>query len=79
MVILLVEIASILCIVSQSNPKGAAHVCSGNSFRGGVSRRFTRRPKGQSTVEYVLVIAIIVLVVLIAGVTHNFFRKLTTA
>ena len=67
MVILLVEIASILCIVSQSNPKGAAHVCSGNSFRGGVSRRFTRRPKGQSTVEYVLVIAIIVLVVLIAG------------
>ena len=34
---------------------------------GGVSRRFTRRPKGQSTVEYVLVIAIIVLVVLIAG------------
>ena len=51
----------------QSNPKGAAHVCSGNSFRGGVSRRFTLRPKGQSTVEYVLVIAIIVLVVLIAG------------
>ena len=36
-------------------------------FGGGVSRRFTRRPKGQSTVEYVLVIAIIVLVVLIAG------------
>ena len=34
---------------------------------GGVSPRFTRRPKGQSTVEYVLVIAIIVLVVLIAG------------
>ena len=34
---------------------------------GGVSRRFTRRLKGQSTVEYVLVIAIIVLVVLIAG------------
>jgi len=58
---------SILCSISQSNPKGAAHVCSGNSFRGGVSRRFTRRPKGQSTVEYVLIIAIIVLVVLIAG------------
>ena len=58
---------SILCGISQSNPKGAAHVCSGNSFRGGVSRRFTRRPKGQSTVEYVLVIAIIALVVLIAG------------
>ena len=62
-----VEIASILCSISQSNPKGAAHVCSGNSFRGGVSPRFTRRPKGQSTVEYVLIIAIIVLVVLIAG------------
>ena len=51
----------------QSNPKGAAHERSGNSFRGGVSHRFTRRPKGQSTVEYVLIIAIIVLVVLIAG------------
>ena len=51
----------------KSNPRGAAHVCSGNSFRGGVSRRFTRRPEGQSTVEYVLIIAIIVLVVLIAG------------
>ena len=58
---------SILCSIIQSNPKGAAHVCSGNSFRGGVSLRFTRRPKGQSTVEYVLLIAIIVLVVLIAG------------
>ena len=58
---------SILCNISQSNPKGAAHARSGNSFRGGVSRRFTRRPKGQSTVEYVLIIAIIVLVVLIAG------------
>lgn len=33
---------------------------------GGVSRRFTRRLRGQSTVEYVLVIAIIGLVVLIA-------------
>lgn len=32
-----------------------------------MSPRFTRRPKGQSTVEYVLIIAIIVLVVLIAG------------
>ena len=61
------EVASILCSISQSNPKGAAHACSGNSFRGGVSRGFTRRPKGQSTVEYVLVIAIIVLVVLIVG------------
>lgn len=58
---------SILCSISQSNPRGAVHVRSGNSFRGGVSPRFTRRPKGQSTVEYVLIIAIIVLVVLIAG------------
>ena len=37
------------------------------TFGGGVSRRFTHRLKGQSTVEYVLIIAIIVLVVLIAG------------
>ena len=34
---------------------------------GGVSPRFTRHLKGQSTVEYVLIIAIIVLVILIAG------------
>ena len=34
---------------------------------GGVSSRFTRRLKGQSIIEYVLIIAIIVLVVLIAG------------
>ena len=67
MMIPLVEIASILCSISQSNPKGAAHECSGNSFRGGVSRRFTRRPKGQSIIEYVLIVAIIVLVILIAG------------
>ena len=52
---------------SQSNPRGAAHERSGNSFRGGVSPRFTRRPEGQSTIGYVLVIAIIALVVLIAG------------
>ena len=58
---------SILCCNNQSNPRGAAYACRGNSFRGGVSPRFTRRPKGQSTVEYVLIIAIIVLVVLIAG------------
>jgi Flp pilus assembly pilin Flp len=67
MVIPLVEIASILCSNNQSNPKGAAHARSGNSFRGGVSRRFTRRPKGQSIIEYILVVAIIVLVILIAG------------
>ncbi len=36
-------------------------------FGGGVSPRSTRRLKGQSTVEYVLIIAIIVLVILIAG------------
>ena len=67
MVNTLVEIASILCSISHSNPRGAAHACSGNSFRGGVSPRFTRRPKGQSTVEYVLIIAVIGLVILIAG------------
>lgn len=44
-----------------------AYACSGSYFRGGVSRRFTRHPKGQSTVEYVLIVAIIVLVVLIVG------------
>ena len=37
-----------------------------NPFGGGISEIYPR-PKGQSTVEYVLVIAIIVLVVLIAG------------
>ena len=63
----LVEFASILCSISQSNPRGAAYACSGNSFRGGVSPRFTLRLKGQSTIEYVLIIAIIVLVILIAG------------
>ena len=52
---------------SQSNPKGAAHERSGNSFRGGVSPRFTRRPEGQSTIEYVLIIAIIALLILIVG------------
>ena len=36
-------------------------------FGGGVSPRFTRRPRGQSTTEYVLIIAIIGLVVLFAG------------
>ena len=36
-------------------------------FGGGVSPRFTRRLKGQSIIEYVLIIAIMVLVVLIAG------------
>lgn len=36
-------------------------------FGGGVSPRFTRRPKGQSTVEYVLIIAVIGLVIVFAG------------
>lgn len=58
---------SILCCNNQSNPRGAAYACRGNSFRGGVSPRFTRRLKGQSTVEYALIIAIIVLVILIVG------------
>ena len=44
-----------------------AYACNGNSFRGGVSPRFTRRLRGQSTIEYVLIIAIIVLVILIVG------------
>ena len=75
---------SILCSISQSNPRGAAHACSGNSFRGGVSPRFTRRLKGQSTVEYVLIIAIIGLVVLIAGpwvssAIRNQFNTVTDA
>ena len=37
------------------------------SLGGGVSPRFTRRLRGQSTIEYVLIIAIVVLVVLIVG------------
>ena len=58
---------SILCSISQSNPKGSRTCTQRKFLSGGVSRRFTRRLKGQSTVEYVLIIAIIVLVVLIAG------------
>ena len=77
-----VEIASILCNINQSNPRGAAHERSGNSFRGGVSPRFTRRLKGQSTVEYVLIIAIIGLLVIfvgpdIAGSIRNQFNQVT--
>lgn len=53
--------------ISQSNPKGAANACSGKSFRGGVSPRNTCRLRGQSTAEYVLIIAIIGLVVVFAG------------
>lgn len=52
-------------------------------FGGGVSPRFTRRLKGQSTVEYVLIIAIIVLVVMIAGpwvssAIRNQFNQVTS-
>ena len=58
---------SILCSISQSNPRGAAYACSGISPRGGVSPRSTRHLRGQSTIEYVLIIAIIALMVLIVG------------
>ena len=47
--------------------RGAAYACIGNSFRGGVSPRFTRRLRGQSTAEYILIIAIIGLLVIFAG------------
>ena len=53
--------------ISQIYPRGAANARSGNFPRGGVSPRFTRRLRGQSTIEYVLIIAVISLVVLIAG------------
>ena len=62
-----VDAAHIIGGISESNPKGAANACSRNSFRGGVSPRFTRRLRGQSTAEYVLIVAIIILVVLIVG------------
>lgn len=70
--------------ILQSNPRGAAHACSENSFRGGVSPRFTHRPKGQSTVEYVLIIAIIGLVVIfsgpqVVGAIRNQFNQVTNA
>ena len=48
-------------------PKGAAYACSGFSSRGGVSHCDARRLRGQSTIEYVLLIAIIALVVIVAG------------
>ena len=52
------------------------------NLRGGVSPRSTRRLKGQSTVEYVLIIAIIVLVVIFAGpgvasAIRNQFNQIT--
>ena len=47
--------------------RGAANACIGNSFRGGVSPRNTRHLRGQSTLEYVLIIALIGLVVVFAG------------
>ena len=55
----------------QHQPKQSerSRTCKQRKFLlgGGISHRFTHRLKGQSTIEYVLVIAIIVLVVLIAG------------
>ena len=48
-------------------PKGAAYACSGFASRGGVSHRDARRLRGQSTIEYVLLIAIVALVVIIAA------------
>ena len=53
-------------------------------FGGGVSPRFTHRPKGQSTVEYVLIIAIIGLVVIfsgpqVVGAIRNQFNQVTNA
>lgn len=47
--------------------RGVAYACSGEFPRGGVSPRNTRRPKGQSTIEYVLIIAVIGLLVVFAG------------
>ncbi|VWM00608.1 Uncharacterised protein [Collinsella aerofaciens] len=52
----------------QPNQSERSRTCIQRKFlSGGVSPRFTRRPEGQSTIEYVLIIAIIALVVLIAG------------
>ena len=48
-------------------PKGAAYACSGFASRGGVSHCDARRLRGQSTIEYVLLIAIVALVVIVAG------------
>ena len=51
-------------------------------FGGGVSPRFTRRLKGQSTIEYVLIIAVIGLVIVfagpgVAGAIRNQFNQIT--
>ena len=54
-----------------------------NSLRGGASPRSTRRLRGQSTLEYVLIIAVISLVVVfagpaVAGAIRNQFNKIAT-
>ena len=58
-----------ICWLLSANPlpKGAAYAYSGFASRGGVSHCDARRLRGQSTIEYVLLIAIIALVVIIAG------------
>ena len=65
-------------------PKGAAYACSGFSSRGGVSSFDARRLRGQSTIEYVLLIAIVALVVIVAGpgvasAIRNQFNTVTDA
>ena len=56
-----------LLLSANPLPKGAAYACSGFASRGGVSHCDARRLRGQSTIEYVLLIAIIGLVVIVAG------------
>ena len=63
-------------------PKGAAHACSGFASRGGVSHRDARRLRGRSTIEYVLLIAIVALVAVlagsaVAGAIRNSFNRVT--
>ena len=56
-----------LLLSANPLPKGAAYACSGFASRGGVSHCDARRLRGQSTIEYVLLIAIVALVVIVAG------------
>lgn len=58
------------------------HGCNGVFSRGGVSPRSTRRLRGQSTIEYVLIIAVIGLVIVfagpgVAGAIRNQFNQVT--
>ena len=62
--------------------EGSRNACSGNFASGGVAPETTRL-RGQSTVEYALIIAIIVLVVMIAGpwvssAIRNQFNQVTS-